>query len=164
MITQDRLKELVNYDENTGIFIWKAKAANRVKIGSVIGSKHHTGYLTVFLDRKSYKLHKLALLYTDGVYPNEIVDHVNGIRDDNRRVNLRLATHSENTRNSKIRSDNRSGIKGVNYRNKSGGQWVCRIHTNEGRKYLGCYKTQEEAEKVMKEARIKYHGDYTRHQ
>lgn len=162
MITQDRLKELVNYDPNTGMFTWRVKTAARIKIGSSLGSRHHSGYLTAFLDKKRYTLHTLAVIYTDGECPVGTVDHINGIRDDNRRSNLRIATHSENTRNAKIRSDNRSGIKGVSYRNKSGGQWVCRIYTDEGRKYLGCYKTREEAERVMQEARAKYHGAFAR--
>ena len=163
MISHERLKELVDYDPDTGIFRWKAKAAARVKIGEVFGSLGTGGYLTVFLEKKCYPLHVLAMFYTDGVWPSELVDHKDLNKTNNKRNNLRLATKSQNNRNCKIRKDNRSGVKGVSYRDKSGGQWVCRIHTDSGRKYIGCFKTKEEATAIMKIAREEHHGEFANH-
>ncbi len=74
-----------------------------------------------------------------------------------------MATKSQNQRNSTIRKDNLSGIKGVSFRNKSGGQWICRIYTDIGRKYLGCFKTKEEAESVIRKAREEHHGEFASH-
>lgn len=163
MITQERLKEVAHYNPDTGIFTWKTVLSYRTVIGQPFGSKHHSGYLSVTIDGRVYRLHSLAMFYVTGQWPQEFIDHANGVRDDNRFSNLRFASRSENTRNAKIRKDNRSGTKGVNYRNKSGGQWICRIYTNEGRIYLGCFKTEEEAIQVITDAREKYHKEFAKH-
>tara|TARA_R110000823_G_C15640123_1_gene469716 strand:- start:90 stop:332 length:243 start_codon:yes stop_codon:yes gene_type:complete len=75
----------------------------------------HKGYTYVRIDGEQHLLHRLAFLYTAGytVLDGYEVDHINGIRDDNRLVNLRVVSRSENQRNTEVRSTNTSGVEGV---------------------------------------------------
>lgn len=100
MITQDRLRELLHYDPDTGIFTRLVSTGWRGKVGDVAGYKNPDGYLVIMIDYKLYLAHRLAWLYTYGRFP-EVTDHINGVRDDNRIVNLREVTNWENAQNKK---------------------------------------------------------------
>lgn len=100
MLTQDRLKELLHYDEDTGMFTWIVSTARCVKVGDIAGSKNGKGYLHIMVDKRIYLAHRLAFLYVHGRFP-EFTDHINWIRDDNRISNLREVTQQENNQNKK---------------------------------------------------------------
>jgi len=153
-LTQKRLKELLEYNPETGIFVWKVTNSN-VKIGSKAGSKNSDGYIYISVDGKSYRLHRLAWLFVYGYFPKGDLDHKDQIRDNNRIKNLREATQSQNTINSKIRSDNTSGIKGVHYC-KDNQKWQVSINALGKRVYLGYYENKLEAVKCRFKAEIKY--------
>lgn len=114
MITQDRLKELLHYDPETGVFIRKSARGRALK-GSRAGSSDDRGYTQVTLDRELHYAHRLAFLYMLGALPPNDVDHINGDKSDNRWGNLRPATRSQNLANTRRRSDNTSGHRGVTY-------------------------------------------------
>jgi hypothetical protein len=117
---------------------------------------HHTGYAYTTIDSKYITFHESLYIYDKNI--NQI-DHVNLNRLDNRRVNLRMVTKSQNMMNRDIISSNTSGCTGVHYNSKNG-LWVARIGVNYKRIVLGSYSDINEAIKVRKEAEIKYFGEH----
>lgn len=157
-LTQERLKEVLHYDPETGVFTWRVKACNRwPQVGRVAGTPDGKGYLMVAIDRTRYKLHRLAFLYMTGSMPPHQVDHISGLVDDNRWVNLRLASQAENMQNRRVRLDNSSGHPGVNW-SKSAKKFVARVSFSGVRKVLGYYETPEEAGAAYLEAKAQLHG------
>lgn len=155
MVTQSRLKELLDYDPGTGVFTWRVSRGN-AKSGSVAGSKNGQGYLQIMVDGKRYKSHRLAWLYVHGKFPPEHIDHINRARADNRIANLRLATSSENPQNQRKRRNNTSGVVGVHWHKKLG-KWQAYIMSNGRGIHLGYYGTIEEAAAARAAAKAKYH-------
>jgi len=163
MITQTRLKEILDYNTLTGAFTWKIyKSSNSYK-GKIAGSVHTAvdgkRYNKIQIDKKIYAAHRLAFLYMFSEFPSHQVDHINGDGTDNRWINLRLVTHLENCRNTRIRINNISGYHGIHF---NGNSWVVRINVNGVRKYLGCFSNKNKAVKIRKEAEINY-GYHTNH-
>ena len=153
MITQEELKKLFNYDPETGVLYRSIDSGmgGRFKKGSPVGSKSH-GYLTTRVNNKLLRVHRIIwkLLYNE---EPEQIDHINGIRDDNRLCNLRPATNQLNSMNKAMRYDNTSGINGIRFQDNA---WRADIRVNGKARYLGRYKTKEEAIKARKEAEVKY--------
>ena len=155
-LTQERLQELLSYDPETGIFT-NLKSRGRVKIGAVAGSKNPNGYIYIAIDSKKYRAHRLAWLYVHGNFPANQIDHINEVKDDNRIVNLRLATNLENHQNqSSPRTNNTSGYLGVIW-DKFSGKWRARIKVNGKQKHLGCFDTGEEASEAYVTAKRELH-------
>jgi hypothetical protein len=101
MLTAERLRELLDYDPETGRFIWRKDhpTAKHIKAGSVAGTKNGRGYWVIGVAGAKYVAHRLAWLYVTGEWPAHLVDHENGDRLDNRFANLREATDSQNNFN-----------------------------------------------------------------
>jgi len=154
-LTQKRLKELLDYDPETGIFTWKVISAQSIKIGDKAGCKNPTGYISINVDNKSYLAHRLAWLFVHGCFPKGGLDHEDRIRDNNWIKNLREATQSQNVINSKIQSNNTSGIKGVYY-NKPTQKWAVRIGILGKRIHLSYHENKFDAAKDRFKAEIKY--------
>ena len=161
MLSQKRLKELLSYDPETGVFINLLTRSGNCIAGSVSGSYDKHGYLTVFIQGKSYKSHRLAYLYMKGVFPSSNMDHKNHIRDDNRWENLRTATHQENQKNLKKNIRNKSGVTGV-YWNKTDNVWVAEISINGKGKNLGRFKNLTDAGQARKKAELEnnFHSNH----
>jgi len=113
------------------------------------------GYITVFMEGKKYHLHRLVM----GM-PNEEVDHKNGRVKDNRKENLRLATRGQNAANRGVGINNTSGYKGVT--ETKNGKWLSYIRVNGERRYLGTYKTKEDAAKIYNLEALKAFGEFAR--
>ena len=143
MITQEELKRLLRYDAETGEFYWLVSPCNRIKVGDMAGSMRSDGYKQIMVNKKMYLAHRLVFLYIDGEFPT-FADHINRVRHDNRRVNLRSVTRAENQQNIKIRSDNRSGILGVAWCRISE-RWTARIKVNSKTSNLGHFVKFEDA-------------------
>ena len=121
-ITQQKLKELFNYNPETGIFTRKTNVS-QCKVGGVAGSDNGTGGIRMRASGKQYYAHQLAWLYIYGEWPINEIDHINHDRKDNRITNLRHVTHSDNQRNQiKARSNNKCGYLGVRL-NKSSSKY-----------------------------------------
>ena len=146
-ITQAELKELLNYNPETGAFTWLKTLSNRGKIGSLAGSFDKDGYINIGINSKTYKSHRLAWLYMTGNWPKNEIDHVNGGPSDNRFSNLREATRSENSMNTRMSSSNSSGYKGVWWA-KRVGKWESQIKCNKNKKHLGYFDDKEDAYKA----------------
>lgn len=155
MLSQERLKELLHYDHETGVFT-RLVGTGGTATGSRAGHISYTGYEQINVDKVKYLSHRLAWLYMTGGWPEEMVDHVNGIPSDNRWTNLRAASHSENTRNSKNRWSNLSSPhKNVS---KTSSGWQVKVAG-----YTWRCKTLEEAVKLAHKMREHYHGEFANH-
>jgi len=157
-LTGERLRSIVHYDPETGVFTW-TKSKKGIAKGGVAGCVHRFGYRLIGINNIKYRAHRLVWLYMTGSWPKEFLDHKNGIRDDNRFCNLREATMSENNRNMSMRSDNNSGFRGVS-KIKSSNKWQSNIHINSKQIYLGSFNTPQDAHEAYKIAAIKYHGEF----
>jgi hypothetical protein len=156
ILTQNRLKELLEYNPNTGLFIRKKTTSSNAQIGDVAGCLNkQLGYKLISIDGKSYYCHRLAFLYMTGYFPESQVDHINRIRDDNRWENLRKVTSAENLQNTVLRDSNKSGAKGV-FWYKQRNKWIAYIRFNNKRYSLGYYVNFEDAVVARKQAEDKY--------
>ncbi len=157
MINQEVLKEILNYNPDTGQFTWVKSTSPRALPGCVAGSKHKEGYISITIKNKAYLAHRLAWLYVYGSLPKYQIDHINGDRIDNRIVNLRKSTHHQNQGNQRNpHCGNNSGFMGVSF-DKVKNKYVATISINGKNKNLGRYKTPEEAHEVYLEAKRKNH-------
>ena len=151
ILTQDRLKELLNYDPETGVFTWRV-CRYCVQAGETAGYLNPNGYIYIKIDGKDYRLHRLVWLYVHGIIPKQQLDHINGNRSDNRLVNLRVVTNKQNCENRKQQANNTSGYRGVHW-NASANKWVARIRHHGKRHHVGVFDTAEEAGRAAKAAR-----------
>lgn len=158
ILTQERLKELLDYDPETGIFTRKTRAAKRVQIGDIAGSMHSKGYWVVKIDNRSHKAHRLAWLYVYGVWPTADLDHVNGIRNDNRICNLREAPNGMNAQNMRHAASNNksSGLIGASW-HKQTKKWNAQITHGNRRIHLGLFDSAEEAHAAYVRAKVELH-------
>lgn len=157
-----KAKEYMSYNSITGMLVWKKKPAQRVKIGDKVGSvdsaKYYRTKITIDGAEKSILNHRIAWFICHSEAP-EFIDHINGVKTDNRICNLRSCTKSENCRNSKRRKHNTSGYKGVCWR-KDAKRWVAKINVNCKRLHLGYFDTAAEAYIAYCEAADKHHREF----
>lgn len=141
-LTQEYLKSILEYNLETGKFIWLVKTSNRVKIGMYAGTLRNNGYLKININGQLYYAHRLAWLYMTGKWPENHIDHKDGIKDNNKWENLREATYSQNNKNRAAYGKVDKNI--YPYR----GRFAVRV-------CLGTYNTKEEAiairDKFLKE-------------
>jgi hypothetical protein len=156
-LTAALLRELLHYDPETGIFTRKVITTNRVKVGDVAGSPNQKGYINIMVCGRLHPAHRLAWFYVHGVWPKGQIDHINGIRDDNRIANLREATNSQNKQNMRTaRADNESGLLGVRW-HKRDRRWHARIMVDGAPKHIGSFGTSEEAQAAYMAAKRRLH-------
>lgn len=157
---QDTVKGLFLYCDK-GFLIWKKKthaSANNTPLNMKAGTKDFNGYMNIGINNKIYKEHRLVYLYHFGFIP-KIIDHINRNKEDNRIENLRECTHSQNKMNQGLKSNNTSGVVGVNFDLRRN-NWYARITIKGNVKYLGSYKDIEEAKKVRFNAERKYFKEF----
>ena len=138
------MKKYLKYNENNGLFYWLKKPStySRIKVGGVAGYLNKLGYVQIRIHNKRYLAHRLAWNFYFGTNPSVNIDHINGIRNDNRISNLRLATQAENTRNKKQHREGK--LVGCTFIKKLN-KWQSQILKNGEYKYLGLFKTENEA-------------------
>ena len=157
MLTQDYIQELFKYEN--GNLYWNIKRRGAPKNKS-IGSKAKTGYLSCMIDGKSYLVHRIVFFYFYGYFPIN-VDHINGKRDDNRIENLRAVNKSENQQNiRKAFTSSTSQLLGAFY-SKKHKNWFSRICVNGKRKWLGNFKTPNDAHQAYLNAKRNLHPTCT---
>jgi hypothetical protein len=156
-LTQARLKELLHYDPDTGIFTWIKKSKKSIPIGSIAGAKHNQGYRALCIDYKRYLAHRIAWLYVFGEMPLGFIDHINRNRSDNRISNLRVVNRSENQQNRKIGANNTSGVSGV-YWHEQRKKWHARIFICGTGRSLGLFQTIEEAKTARQKAEREFYS------
>jgi len=142
-ITQERLKEVLDYNPETGVFLW-VYAAGNAPAGSEAGCLNADGYILIGIDGRSYLAHRLAVLYTDGYMPENTVDHIDRIPRHNWRLNLREASQQCQMRNRSMNKNNTSGINGVSWY-KPAGKWCVKIAVDYQNKHIGYFDNILEA-------------------
>lgn len=151
-VTYEQLTKYLRYDPDTGLFVW-IKASGKGLVGKVAGTIREEGYLRIRLLGKTYGAHRLAWMYVNGEMPPDSIDHVNGIRDDNRYVNLRACNRAENGQNL-LQPIGISGYRGVKM---SHGRYQACISVNRKRYHLGTFDTPEQAQSAYLEAKQRLH-------
>lgn len=163
MLTKERLVELFDFKEKNGAFYRKKRSgkAGRISAGSRAGYISKYGYRIICIDYQDYFEHNLSWFFIFGEWPQDgyELDHINRKKDDNRISNLRLATRSQNNANSKIRSDNSSGVRGV-YFDKSRKKYAVQVTKNGVTKNLGRYENLFDAAKIAKKAQVHAWGEF----
>lgn len=157
--TADRVRSLLDYDLDTGWLIWKQSTSNRVSVGRRAGNVNSLGYRQIMIDGVNYSAHRLIWLHVRGVWPEHEIDHINGVRDDNRLSNLRSAGRSCNARNAAMQKNNTSGFKGVSW-NKQVRKWRARIVVNGVEYPLGDFDQIEMAAAAREKAAHQLHGEF----
>ena len=143
MLTQTRLKEVLDYNPETGIFTRRLKQSG-VSQGKASGSLTSEGYMVTSIDTKLYKCHRLVWLYMTGSWPIGQIDHKNGNRSDNRFENLRDVAKQQNTENQR-KAQRRNKSTGVLGTWKNGNGFAARISHGHTKIHLGTFATLEEA-------------------
>lgn len=156
LISAVRLRQLLGYDEHTGVFVWRAQKG-RKNAGDIAGWRRGgDGYIQIGIDGNLYYAHQLAWLYMTGTFPVDQIDHRNGISDDNRFSNLRECTTAQNNQNLGIRKSNTSGATGVTW-DKAREKWRAQIRINGKVTGLGRFETFEQAREAHREAKARAH-------
>ncbi|AUR96595.1 HNH nuclease, partial [Vibrio phage 1.228.O._10N.261.49.C1] len=156
MITQQELISVLSYDEESGVFTWRAT-------GNAAGSSRKTprdttSYLRIMINRNEYRAHRLAFLYMTGRMPVDMVDHIDGNGLNNAWSNLRESNQLDNQHNRKTNRNNNTGVSGVGWCSSSE-KWRARISDNGKRLNLGRFDSFDDAVKARKEAEA--HLGYT---
>lgn len=173
ILTKEIIRELLNYDKNTGSLTWKPRtgkwftshgergvdgcAANWNSLYAnkpALTSKMKKGHLRGTILGKNYLAHRIIWLWMTGEWPDQ-VDHINGNPSDNRWENLRNVDGAENKKNTKLYKNNKSGHSGIFYLKKEE-KWLVSIQANGRLKFLGHFRDLDDAIKTRKEAEAKY--------
>lgn len=157
-LTAERLREVLNYNPQTGIFTRLVRTAQRVQVGDTAGCKAQRGCLLIMIDCRLYQAHRLVWLYVHGVWPTNHIDHLDGNPANNRIENLRDVSHSVNMQNiRKAKSSNKStGMLG-SYR--IGKRFQAKIVIDGKVRHIGMFDTPELAHAAYLAAkRLHHHG------
>jgi hypothetical protein len=157
MVTEKRLKEVLEYNPQTGLFTWKTKKYNNANTSGA-GCVKNGGYVSIMVDGKNYYAHRLAWVYVFGNSPIGQIDHINSIKNDNRIENLRDVSAVINMQNKvKALSSNKStGLLGVTYVKKNG-TYTAQIRVDGKKINLGFFKTATEGYEAYLSAKRKLH-------
>lgn len=159
MITAEEIRARLDYDPETGVFTYKYAVARCIKVGFVAGAIDTSGHRQIKVFGRGYSAHRLAWLYVHGEWPALHIDHINGVKDDNRIANLRLATRSQNLHNRKNLRNNTSGYKGVSW-NRTLKKYQAYIGCNGKIKHLGFFEKAKDAHDAYCVAALRLHGEF----
>ena len=157
-LTAELVRELFDYEPETGV-ITRKKTIHNAKTFRQPLSKDKYGYLVVTINGLNRSQHRIAWLHYYGENPKDCIDHINGVRDDNRICNLRDVNKSQNKQNQKVLARNKTGFKGVwiNKQVKHKKSYIAGITVNGENIYLGAYPTPELAHEAYCKAASIYH-------
>lgn len=157
-VSPEEIRRLLAYDPETGVLTWTARHSIRIKhAGAVAGTIDRLGYVLISIKYRRVRGHTLAWVIQTGAYPENEIDHINGVRSDNRWANLREADRCINMQNLQgPKRDSKSGLLGA-IAHSDGKHYTAEIRTNHKRRYLGCFDTPEQAHAAYMEAKGRFH-------
>lgn len=156
-LTQDVLRRYLRYDAQSGLFFWTSKPSRSTKIGSRAGTLDRHGYVLICIGRVRFLAHRLAWFMERGAWPENDIDHINGVPSDNRLCNLRPATRGENLQNQRrAHSHNQSRLMGA-FRVGGASTFMARIVVDGKKIRLGNFATAEEAHAAYMTAKARLH-------
>lgn len=161
ILTAERLREVLDYDPETGRFAWRARPDrgwNTKNVSRAPGGKGKDGYLRISIDHRKYLAHRLAWLHVRGQLPSHL-DHRDLDKTNNRLSNLRIVDALDSSANVSIRKKTRSGFRGVWFR-KDRARWCARITRAGHTRHLGSYKAKEEAARAYAVAAKQLYGEH----
>lgn len=153
-ITQKRVHELLRYCPETGQFHWRRTAALRLA-GKVAGTINSWGYRVIGIDGKTWIASRIAWVFVHGQLPEGQIDHINGVRSDDRICNLREVTPGQNRRNQQLRKDNSTGRIGV-YWHAGAQKWMASIQFRNKQYHLGLFEDFNAAVDAREKAERKF--------
>lgn len=153
------LRECLNYDPDTGGFTRRVSISSKAQAGTTPGALRPDGYIAIGINYRTYLAHRLAWLYYYGVWPEHHIDHINGVKTDNRIANLRDVPQQFNVQNLK-RPHGKNPYLGTCF-DKNRNKWMACIQANGKRVNLGRFATPEEARDAYLEAKRKLHAGCT---
>lgn len=156
------MSEVLHYDAASGQFTWKVKRRGGANAGQVAGTVTVDGYVQIHVCGKLHKAHRLAWLFTHGVWPTYHIDHIDGNPGNNAIRNLRDVSAAINQQNQRRahRSNQSSGLLGVSFDARTG-RWLSKISVNNKTKNLGRYATPEKAHAAYVSAKKTLHQGST---
>lgn len=154
------ITDQLHYDPETGKLTWKVSKSG-VTVGMEAGSLNKNGYVHIRVMGKNYQAHRLIWLYVTGKLPTKHIDHINGIKNDNRWCNLREVSIYENNLNVGKQSNNTSGYKGVSFYKKHK-KWAAICSVKGKQNFLGFFNTALDASKAYIDFAKKHHGEFFR--
>lgn len=160
ILTAERLRSLVDYNPETGEFIRKVTVSGPARAGSVArGCIARNGYRYIGFDGGVYLAHRCAWLHVHGEWPDGMIDHVNGVRTDNRLANLRVVDHVLNGQNQRTckRTSTTSSLLGVSRMCGGKDRFRARIYVGKKEVFLGVFDTEHEAHRAYIEAKRRLH-------
>jgi hypothetical protein len=158
-ITPERLREWLNYDPKTGIFTWRIRKSYRIQVGQAAGHIAEDGYVTIRVNGRSLKAHRIAWLFVTGEWPREEVGHKNWVLSDNRFENLEPRTRAEVMQSQRsAHKENATELLGVSQFGKG---FRSQIKVDGNTIYLGYFRTAEEAHSAYINAKRKLHAGCT---
>jgi hypothetical protein len=149
-LDQEKLKSLVSYDRETGVFRWTwiegaPLHRNRQFAGKRCGTIDKDGYLQITLIGHKYLAHRLAFMYINGAWPDKEIDHIDGVRNNNAFSNIRMVSRHENKRNMKQYENNSTGTCGVGW-HKQRNKWRAYASDVTGKlRHLGLFDCFDDA-------------------
>jgi hypothetical protein len=159
------VRELLHYDQETGIFTWKMRQDRRQqwngrfagRVAGTAGVKRR--YININIGNRLYRAHRLAWLYVNGEWPVGDIDHINCNPADNRISNLRVATRSQNAANTRRHQDSKTEFKGIK---RNGRGWLARIKVSGKQLHLGTFDAPERAHRAYMAAARQHFGEFAR--
>lgn len=158
-LTLARLKQVLRYEPEKGIFIWIKAPKNHPRMQEYLAGGIASGYVMIKIDGHKYKAHRLAWLYMHGQWPSGDLDHINGCPLDNRLENLRIATNPQNQAN-RLRDRDKDTPKGV--RRLPSGKFQARITVSKKQILLGTFDSSDEAQAAYFHAANQHYGNFAR--
>lgn len=159
--TAEEVRTALEYNPESGVFIRRGSRYGRCN-GRIAGIVIGSGYVVIKINRRMYLAHRLAWLTVYGYWPAAEIDHINGMRHDNRIANLREATRTENARNRKLPRHNTSGHKGVTW-DAAANKWKSRVGVGRGvQRSLGYFDKLEDAAAAYAAAAGIHHKEFAR--